>query len=246
MIKSDNYPGSKFGAGSYQQIINLLPKHDIYIEGFLGSAAIMKLKKTAGVNIGYDVDSCLIDKARIFFQEAIHKNNDAADFQFYNRNFITFLDHASPFLNMAAAVEKKICMYLDPPYLFETRRSKAKIYKHEMTIDDHINLLSLVRNINCYVVISCYDSPLYQEMLPDWNKIQYQSKTRSGTATETLYYNFAGDITKNEYTYLGSNFRERAKIKAKVLRHVSSIMSMSDDERNWILSEVTSKLKILS
>lgn len=35
----DNYLGGKNGSGVYQAIINLLPPHDTYIEGFLGTGA---------------------------------------------------------------------------------------------------------------------------------------------------------------------------------------------------------------
>ena len=242
MIKSDNYPGSKFGAGTFQTIINLLPKHDIYIEGFLGSAAIMKLKSPSAVNIGFDVNESLIEKAEMYFRDTILKNNNTSTFEFYNQNFLTFLGHANPFFKLAAANSKTICMYLDPPYMFKTRSSGGKIYKHEMSDNEHLRLLSLIRNLNCHVVISCYDSPLYKSVLSNWNKIQFQAKTRQGMATETLYFNFPGDITKNEYTYLGANFRERAKIKAKVFRHVAALIRMSDDERNWVMSELSKKL----
>jgi len=50
------YPGGKNGAGIYQRIINLMPPHDVYIEPFLGGAAIMRLKLPARLNIGVDLD----------------------------------------------------------------------------------------------------------------------------------------------------------------------------------------------
>jgi len=37
------YPGGKSGAGVYQTIINRMPPHRVYIEPFLGGAAIMRL-----------------------------------------------------------------------------------------------------------------------------------------------------------------------------------------------------------
>ena len=49
------YPGGKNGAGVYQQIINLMPPHDVYIEPFLGGAAILRLKRPAGRSIACDL-----------------------------------------------------------------------------------------------------------------------------------------------------------------------------------------------
>lgn len=50
-----SYPGGKNGAGVYQRIISLMPPHDVYIEPFLGGAAVMRLKRPARLNIGIDL-----------------------------------------------------------------------------------------------------------------------------------------------------------------------------------------------
>ena len=42
-----SYPGGKNGAGVYQAIINQMPPHQTYIEGFLGSGAVLRMKKPA-------------------------------------------------------------------------------------------------------------------------------------------------------------------------------------------------------
>src|SRR5579883_1311551 len=54
------YPGGKNGAGVYQQIINRMPPHSVYIEPFLGGGAIMRLKRPAALNIGIDRDPRVI------------------------------------------------------------------------------------------------------------------------------------------------------------------------------------------
>ena len=38
------YPGGKNGAGVYQAIICQIPPHQVYVEPFLGSGAVMRLK----------------------------------------------------------------------------------------------------------------------------------------------------------------------------------------------------------
>jgi DNA adenine methylase len=56
------YPGGKNGAGVYQTLINRMPPHTTYIEPFLGSGALMRLKRPARVNIGIDRDPAVIDQ----------------------------------------------------------------------------------------------------------------------------------------------------------------------------------------
>ena len=231
--KSPGYNGSKFASGSYQQIINLFPIHDVYIEGFLGSGAIWKIKKPSKFNYAFEINQDVISR---FFPLP------AADV--YNYDFLNWLLLASPFINMCTGMNLKVLMYLDPPYLKSSRKSQKNLYAFEFQENLHIKLLSLVRNINCYVVISCYDCSLYSKMLTGWNKINYQSKIRCGTATETLYYNFPSDSPKHQYDFLGSNFRERAKIKNKVGRSITKLLKLPAAERNWILSEVALKMNM--
>ena len=61
------YPGGKNGAGVFQSIINQMPPHDRYIEPFLGSGAVFRLKSPARVNVGIDIDP----KAIALFSELL-------------------------------------------------------------------------------------------------------------------------------------------------------------------------------
>lgn len=231
MIRSSNYNGSKFGSGVYQRIINLVPVHDIYIEGFAGSAAIFKLKKKAKINMLFEINPDIITPLLKLSAASV-----------YNLDFINWLQQSSPFLELAAAINLNVVMYLDPPYLINSRKSKSKIYKYELTESHHITLLNELLKLNCYVIINCYPNELYSKMLINWNKIEYNVRCHASTVKEVLYFNFPESIAKNEYTFLGSNYRERAQIKARVSRSIAKLLKLPPDERNWILSEVTSKL----
>jgi len=85
--------------------------------------------------------------------------------------------------------------YLDPPYLWETRKSKAG-YLNEMSNEDHIRLLKLINNIKGKVMLSCYDNTLYQQYLKDWNKKEIISFLRANNlknkpkVIETVYMNY--------------------------------------------------------
>lgn len=63
MLQTMNYPGGKNAPGVYQRIVNLIPPHDVYVEPFLGSGAVMRLKRPARVNIGLDLELAALDLA---------------------------------------------------------------------------------------------------------------------------------------------------------------------------------------
>lgn len=60
--------------------------------------------------------------------------------------------------------------YSDPPYLPDTRVSNGT-YRVEMTVDEHVELLDLLCNCKGQVVLSGYESKLYDERLKDWRVV---------------------------------------------------------------------------
>lgn len=82
-----------------------------------------------------------------------------------------------------------VLMYLDPPYVLSTRG--RKMYRHEMSDQDHRELLMTIRIIRAKVMISGYDCGLYREYLGDWNKVQIPARTQNNLRrTETLWMNY--------------------------------------------------------
>lgn len=51
------YFGSKSNDGTYQNIINRIPPHDVYVEAFAGKASIFKHKKLSGITFLNDIES---------------------------------------------------------------------------------------------------------------------------------------------------------------------------------------------
>lgn len=76
---------------------------------------------------------------------------------------------------------KNTLMYLDPPYLHETRVTK-KAYNHEFTTEDHIRLLKIITNpaFRGKVFLSGYDSPLYRSYLGDWKLHTFDRPSDAG------------------------------------------------------------------
>lgn len=72
--------------------------------------------------------------------------------------------------------------YIDPPYLHSTRHvdSVKKGYQHEMTEDQHRELAALLRSLHGMIIVSGYQSPLYDELYGDWQCVSRQVKDLSG------------------------------------------------------------------
>lgn len=84
-----------------------------------------------------------------------------------------------------------VLMYLDPPYLRSTRRSGA-LYTHEMTEADQCRLLEAITRSKAYIMLSGYDSSLYNEALAGWHKDSIMVTTTStAAAMEVIWMNYA-------------------------------------------------------
>lgn len=80
--------------------------------------------------------------------------------------------------------------YVDPPYLPETR-DRGSDYRHEMTRQEHVDLLAALRSLQGHVVLSGYASDLYDEALGDWRRITVRALADGGAArTEVIWCNF--------------------------------------------------------
>lgn len=259
-MKILKWPGSKWSIG--EQIIEMMPKHNIYLEPFFGSGAVFFLKPTCNSEILNDLDSEVVNLFRtirdnsemlakeIYFtpysreeykesykrkdkdldniekarQFLVRANMARAGMQYYSSSW----RHAGPVLgaktkqrvsgdwnriperileaaerlkdaeienkNALELIKKynrKDCLiYIDPPYLLSTRRQRY--YNVEMTEDkEHRELLELLKNHLGPVIISGYDSDLYQDILKGWNRKEISTNAEQGKQrTEVLWFNY--------------------------------------------------------
>lgn len=132
-------------------------------------------------------------------------------------------------------------VYCDPPYLMSTR-SGRRLYRFEMTALQHRQLLRVLRDLPCLVMVSGYESPLYSWALRKWNSMTFQAMTRGGRpATEWLWFNFERPVALHDYRYLGRTFRERERIKRKQFRWSRRLASMPVLEKQALLSVISAE-----
>lgn len=226
------YPGGKGGAGVYQFLINQIPPHDLYIDGYLGNSAIMRFKRPARLNIGSDRDPGIIDHWRAQDQYR-YKRDDNAGFYFFCESFLDLLARIDQF----DYEPTQTFIYLDPPYLPETRKNR-KIYDYEMNRADHIRLLSAIRERPEMIMISGYQSSLYAEALDHWRTLNYTNMTRSGPALETVWMNYKQPNKLHDYSFLGSDFTDRQRIKRKIQRLRNKLLALPPLERSAVMDGI--------
>lgn len=96
-----------------------------------------------------------------------------------------------PAVKLIESYNAEDCLiYADPPYLKETR--KSRIYRKEMMEEaEHRELLEVLINHKGPVIVSGYESDLYNELLSGWHKEQKAGRANStAVRIENLWMNF--------------------------------------------------------
>lgn len=75
--------------------------------------------------------------------------------------------------------------FVDPPYMLETRvmRGSSGCYRHEMTATEHAELLDQLCDLQGMVVLSGYQSDLYEQQLTGWAMHTTKSRISAGRGT---------------------------------------------------------------
>lgn len=218
------YPGGKNGYGVYQKLINLMPPHKTYIETHLGGGAILRRKRPASKNIAIEIDPDVMkqwERIKKDFPNTIWHQGDAHQFL---RDY---------------SFDKDELVYSDPPYDPKTRKTGRNLYKFEYTRKQHIELLDIITQLECMVMISGYDSKLYNDALASWNKITFKAQTSSGIpGIECVWFNYEEPVLLHDYSYLGDDYRERERIKKKAKRWVERFQKLPVLERQAIIGQL--------
>ncbi|WP_431257203.1 DNA adenine methylase [Roseateles chitinivorans] len=216
------YPGGKGGAGVFQAIINQFPPHRVYFEPFVGGGNVFERKAPAASSVLADLDREVVERWRL-------ATIGRADVEVLHGDALEVL----------AAFDFKgdELVYLDPPYVHSTRRD-LNLYRFEMSDADHRRLLDLAASIKAMVAISGYRSPMYDDWAAEhgWRRIDFNAMSRRGVRVESLWMNYPAPAVLADFSYAGSNFRERERIKRKAARWLRRWEQLPDVERGAILA----------
>lgn len=92
-------------------------------------------------------------------------------------------------------------IYVDPPYMKSLL--SGSYYQHEMTNEQHAELLETLNVSKSKIILSGYESELYDNYLKDWEKIVVPTATFTGkTQNEVLWMNFKAEKQLNLFEEL--------------------------------------------
>jgi DNA adenine methylase len=84
--------------------------------------------------------------------------------------------------------------FVDPPYVLSTRVMRAQnVYRHELSDEDHEDLIATLLTLKGMVVLSGYESDLYKGALPGWGIHKTSARISAGRGaalrTEIVWVN---------------------------------------------------------
>lgn len=211
------YFGSKATAGLCQALIALQPSHGVYIESHLGSGVLMQRKAQSLRSIGIDLDEQALAAFSCDYPvELVHgcAHEFLSSFEYHGDEYV----------------------YCDPPYVRATRRSQRR-YRYDYELDDHIELLEILKSLPCKVMVSGHPSGLYEQALSGWRKISFQVTTQAVVRTEVVWFNYSLDRLHWSH-YAGRNNTDRQRIRRKSQRWADQYRDLSAGERLALLNAI--------
>ena len=196
------YPGSKWRIAD--QLVSNIPEHKSYLEPYFGSGAVLFNKPPSPIETINDLDDDVINLFQCIrdHSQQLAAMIAAIPYSAYNlsnwyhlpewieeiaerlRNIQ--IEH-KPALDLIREFDSPDSFfYLDPPYLLNTR--SAKQYQYEMTEEDHIQLLETIVHCSAQIMISGYDTPLYNDYLHTWDTLRIPNQTTSGVIREEIVW----------------------------------------------------------
>lgn len=250
-----NFVGSKAASGAAQQIISMLPAHDVFVETFAGRGAVSLLKRPARYTFLYEKDLKTAGELYLTVQRSghfkdVYFNCTGDGFLPYPFGLPTLptdckcfvvsddvFKRLPPYLGVDGG---NVCVYCDPPYLKSARRDKSRdYYAHTWSDEEHVGFLEWVAAAKFPLMISGYDAAMYNEALPAWHTHTFSVPTRAGRALEKLWMNYnPGAAQLHDARFVGDSFTDRQRIKRKATRWVNRLAAMRAAERQVILEAI--------
>lgn len=238
-----SYPGGKSGAGIYQRLINLIPRHRILISAFAGHCGIVRnirpAEHTIVIDADYDVCQWWDDWRRSKKGRSIEIHHaDSIQWLGYRFGLAEWKGFVVPGEPTALPPDSasEYFIFADPPYVL-SERSHGKQYDHELCDDGHRDLLEVLTRIptSSAAIMACgYNSPIYASLEP-WRSIDHRVPTRGGLQDERIWMNYQETDDLHDFQYVGDSNRERERIRRRQTNWRKQLDAMSDRERSAML-----------
>lgn len=153
--------------------------------------------------MGHGADSLTRGYKSGFRAKSFGSNRDASkDWMNYSRHLPIFLERLSGVIVenrdakevMAQNDTPQTLHFVDPPYVWDTRSSMKGQhgYRHEMSNEDHVELIGFLKELQGMVIVCGYPSPLYEAL--GWKSIEKKAfADGAAERTEVLWLNAAAE-----------------------------------------------------
>ena len=230
----DSYFGGK--GSCFRHLVNQIPPHDWLFVPFAGHCAITRNMRLPANVLLMDKDGGVCD----WWTRRLEMKSPNAEPMAIERRIEVLCGCGIKLLESLKSVPvDRAFIYLDPPYLLQTRKSGTR-YQCEMSEADHSRMLFAANALDCRVMISGYESEMYSYALVGWRHYSFQAMTRGGVATEHVWCNYQEPSELQDYRWLGQNKRERFKLVRRERNLIDKLARLSPIERNALLSAVGS------
>ena len=224
-MKTDfsKYPGRKDIPGVYHKIINEIPKHDVYCELFAGSAGLFsKITTPPGVIILND----LFDQVCSFLTTR------------YPGAIVTNDCMIRRLKEIESNYTQEVFIFLDPPYLHDTRPCSVNLYEKEIDYQYHVVMLDTILKSKLKIAIIHPICSLYDSKLALWRSVDISIRYNKKTSYERLYMNYDKPVLLQDCNFVGASNIRRQQLRRIAKRWIVRIENMQDDEKQYILNKL--------
>ena len=246
------FVGAQNGSGVHQKIISLIPPHDVYIECFAGTGAILRNKRPARRSIAIDLSPGAIDRlenvrshvtpcepaGRHAFDSGARSHTGKVGGVVPQLELIVG-DGVEYIKRFHSTDPRDVFVYADPPYVRASRSDPDRdYYDHEWDDADHERFLDVVDGLPFPVMISGYESDLYTSRLrrPKWRCSRFMTQTRGGPAEEWLWMNYPTPTRLHDYRFIGDDFPGRWRIHKRQRSWIRMLGNMPELERRAMMA----------
>lgn len=232
------YPGGKSGAGVYQRLINEIPPHDLLVVAFAGRCGVTRRIRPASRTVIIDRDPDVLD-----WWDAWQRSPHGRPVELHEADGVEWLRYRfgltayGPGPREPAATDPRAFVFMDPPYVLGMRSTPGRIYRHEMTDDDHRRLVDVFGRLPVPAMLCGYESTLYRPL--DCMRImRHQVPTRGGLQAEAVWMNYATPARLHDHRFIGDDRRERERVRRRQRNVLSMLARMSPRERAAMLETI--------